>query len=74
MNKINKSILFFKLCVSTIFTINLSASVKHCVEFQANTCKECFDQLKEIADKDTLVVIDCNDVLISCDRLFYYKY
>lgn len=82
--------IFIKLFFTTIFSYNFLCSnntldehsagnFETCVEqvpdkLSTNDFKKCIERIKEIADSKTLLVLDCDEVLISYERLFYYKY
>lgn len=82
--------IFIKLFFTTIFSYNFFCSqntldehsagnLETCVEqvtdkLSTNDLEECIERINKIADNKTLLVLDCDEVLISYDRLFYYKY
>lgn len=82
--------IFIKLFFTTIFSYNFFCSndtldehstgdLETCIEqtpytLSTSNLKECIERINEIADSKTLLVLDCDEVLISYERLFYYKY
>ena len=86
----NRTEIFIKLFFTTIFSYNFFCSnnildehsagnLETCVEqvtdkLSTNDLEECIERINKIADSKTLLVLDCDEVLISYERFFYYKY